>query len=322
MKKSSVIVVAAGIMCAMLSGCGFIFNLGKGKDGSFSVGTFEYSAGEIDRVEVDWSSGSVRLVESEGSSLKVQETDGGLSDAQKMRCKIENRTLKISFCKPGCIGIFPPGTKLLTVEVPKGTEISVNSSSADICMEAETPKTVELYSSSGNIEAGTVYAEKIRINSTSGLIRLEKALSDGDVKISSTSGGIDAEKLYAKGRLSVESTSGSVCVGEIEALENASVKSTSGRVEAKKITAPYFSANTTSGSVFAGISSCEEAEIESTSGTVRVELLDDLGATVTYKAVSGHFEHGDCYLYGEKYIFGNGGCRIRIRTTSGNIKVK
>ena len=67
--------------------------------------------------------------------------------------------------------------------------------------------------------------------------------------------------------------------------------------------------------------SSTSARSNSGSGSVKIELLDGMGAAVVPKTGSGRFDHGDCYLSDEKYIFGDGACRIDAKTVSGNIKI-
>lgn len=320
--KKIFIAAAAGAICALFSGCGIIKHfVGAAAEKNYSVGTFEYNAGDIDAVEIDWVSGSVKIGESDSARLTVSETDGGLSEAQKMRCSIENRTLIIKFCKPGCSGIFLPGTKQLTVEIPKGIMLTAKSSSAEITLEAESLAKAELQSTSGDIEAGDFSAESIYINSTSGEITVGKAYSEEGIELCTTSGGISAEILSAKEKIYAESTSGSLKFDFAEAAKEIHAESTSGTVKIERAAAPELYIKTTSGGIYSGISSCDAAKINSGSGSVKIELLDGMGAAVVPKTGSGRFDHGDCYLSDEKYIFGDGACRIDAKTGSGNIKI-
>lgn len=188
MKKISVIAVF-GLLCSLFSGCGFTVHFGKeGFDENYSVGSFEYNSGEIRNVKIEWVSGSVKIVESDSDRLKVTETDKGLSEAQKMRWRIDGQTLKIRFCKPGYAGSFPFGTKILTVEVPKGTEIFASSASAEITLKAENPKSVELRSVSGSIKSDRFSSEEVFISSTSGSVTVDGAFSENGIEIHTTSG--------------------------------------------------------------------------------------------------------------------------------------
>lgn len=322
MKKVSILTIAA-LFCSLFSGCGFTVHFNRENAGkNYSVGTYTYDAADIEAVNIDWVSGWVKLVESDSAELKAQETDGGLFEEQKMRCSVDGRTLNIKFCKPGYVGTFLPGTKQLTVEIPKGTKITVESSSAEITLEAEEPKSVKLCSTSGEVKTCDFSADKVYINSTSGGISLGKVFSESDIEVYTTSGGIKADTLSAKENIFAESTSGSIRIDCAEAVIKTQLENTSGGIKAERIASPEFSAKTTSGGVFAGLLSCENAKISSGSGSVKIDLLEKLGATVRYKSTSGRFDHGDCYLSEDKYIFGSGACRIDVSTTSGGIKIK
>lgn len=321
--KKIFLIAAAGALCALLSGCGIVgcFNeLFSGR--SYYMDTFEYSAADIDAVEIDWASGSVHIEESDGVNLTVSETNRGLSDAQKMSCSIEGRTLKIKFCKSGYVGMLFTKRKALNVEIPRGVSVNVESSSAEIAMDAESPAAVELCSTSGGISAGDFSAKGVYINSTSGGVDLGKVYSESTIEVYTTSGGISADALSAKERVYAESTSGSINIDTLEAMNEISLDNASGGVKVSRISAPELYIQTASGRIQAGLASCENAEMSSVSGGVKIELLDGLGAAVRCKSGSGSFEHGDCYLSGGEYIFGSGACRIDVSTASGGIKIK
>ena len=180
---------------------------------------------------------------------------------------------------------------------------------------------MELRSVSGSIKSDRFSSEEVFISSTSGSVTADGAFSENGIEIHTTSGEISAEKLCASKELLVKSTSGLIDIDYAEATK-AKFENISGKIKIKKAVFPEFSIKTTSGSIFAGILSCESANINSGSGDVRIELLEKLGATVRYKSTSGRFEHGDCRLSGEEYVFGNGTCRIEVKTTSGGLKIE
>lgn len=321
--KKIFLIAAAGALCVLLSGCGIVgrFNEMFGRK-NYIVDTFEYSAADIDAVEIEWASGSVNIVESDAASLTVTETHSSLSEAQKMSCSIDGRTLKIKFCKSGYVGMFISKTKLLTVEIPRGVSVYAESSSAEIALEAERPADVELHTASGGITAGDFSTESVYINSASGGVSLGKVYSAASIEVYTASGEISADALSAKENVYAESTSGSISVGTLEAAGEASFDNASGGVKVSRVSAPELYIQTASGRIQAGLLSCNDAEISSSSGSVRIELLEDLGATVRCESGSGRFEHGDCYLSGDEYIFGSGACRIEVSTASGGIKIR
>ena len=321
--KKVFLIAAAGTLCALLSGCGIVgrfYDMFERKN--YTVDTFEYSAADIDAVEIDWASGSVNIVESDSASLTVTEALSSTSEAHKMYCSIDGRTLKIKFCKSGKAGIFLPRMKLLTVEVPRGVSVNAESASAEITLEAESLASVELHSASGGISAGDFSAESVYTDSASGEVSLGKVCSAGSIEVYTASGEISADVLSAKESISAESTSGSISIGTLEAMKGASLDNASGGVKINRISAPKLYIQTASGRIQAGLASCEDAEMSSGSGSVRIELLEDLGATVRCKTGSGRFEHGDCFLSGDEYIFGSGACHISVSTASGGIKIR
>lgn len=319
MRKISIAVIFSAL-CMSLFGCSFASYSGLAQ-AEATVGTFEYSANGIESVVIDWVSGSVTLVESDGEILKAEETDTALLDAQKMRCSIKNKTLYVEFCRSGYVGNFPVGTKLLTVEIPTGVSVNIKTSSAPVAVKAENMNRVELRSTSGGIKSGNINAESFFANSTSGSVNLGSIISNSDIEVSSTSGSIKAEKFFAPDKIFAESTSGKIYITKIEESFYANIENTSGGVEIDDAEVNELVIKTTSGKAEVGISSCKNADISSSSGSVSLELLNGLGATVKCKSASGHFDHGDCRLSGDNYVYGDGACLVSIKTTSGSIKV-
>lgn len=319
MRKISLAAIFSAL-CLSFFGCSFASYSGLSQvEGG--ICSFEYSADEVESVVIDWISGSVTVTESNDSILKAEETDTGLLDAQKMRCSIKGKTLYVEFCRSGYVGSFPVGTKLLTVEVPTGASIDVKTSSAPIAIEAEQLNEVKLRTASGGIKSGNINAENFFANSTSGSVRLGNIVSNSNIDVSSTSGEVRTETLFAADKIFAESTSGKISIKKLKAASYASAENTSGGVDIDDTEAKEFTIKTTSGSIKVGVSACESIHISSASGSVKLELLNGLGATVKYKSTSGRFDHGDCRLSGDNYIYGNGACFVNIKTSSGGIKV-
>lgn len=319
MRKISLAVIFSAL-CLLLFGCSFASYSGLSQ-AEASVGSFEYSADEVESVVIDWVSGSVTVTESNDGILKAEETDTGLLAAQKMRCSIKGKTLCVEFCRSGYVGSFPVGTKLLTVEIPTGASIDVKTSSAPIVIEAEQLNEVKLRTASGGIKSGNINAESFFANSTSGSVRLGSIVSNSNIEVSSTSGAIKTETLFAADKIFAESTSGKISIEKLKAASYARAENTSGGVDIDDTEAKELVIKTTSGSIRAGASACESIQIASSSGSVKLELLNGLGATVKYKSTSGRFDHGDCRLSGDNYIYGDGACFVSIKTSSGGIKV-
>ena len=68
-------------------------------------------------------------------------------------------------------------------------------------------------------------------------------------------------------------------------------------------------------------SGSEKADIRSTSGSVQLALHNNLGATVDYRSTSGSFRCDDYRTVNDQITLGDGACKLRVRTTSGNLEI-
>ena len=69
--------------------------------------------------------------------------------------------------------------------------------------------------------------------------------------------------------------------------------------------------------------SCGSASAETVSGSIDITLSGGRGATVEYKSISGRRSSALEYTVSEdKYILGDGACRMFARTTSGDMPIK
>ena len=231
----------------------------------YIAGDFDYRAADVQRVEIHWIADSVTLTQSSADTLRASEIASGVSGELQMRHLLLDGVLYIRFCQAGTqySGLFSTPQKALTVEIPAGIDLSVETRSADI--------------------------------------RLGKHQLT-DVTLQSTSGSIQAEHLIAE-QFSATSTSGSLNIAAADALHAMTLHSTSGSIEA------------------GGLRGSEKADIRSTSGSVQLALHNNLGATVDYRSTSGSFRCDDYRTVNDQITLGDGACKLRVRTTSGNLEI-
>ena len=216
---------------------------------------------------------------------------------------LDGSTLRIKFAASGVkLASFGMGEKELTLSLPEGiklSDVTVNTTSADIFADYLVSDTVSASSTSGVIEL-TCRANQIRLSSTSGGIDLAQ---DGETE-----------------ELKIESTSGAV-YADCENVAAASVKTTSGKIDiiAKEI--DKLKADSTSGKINLDIEKLpQDSTFHSTSGKVLLKVPEESDFTATVSTTSGDFD-SDLTLKknGNTYVCGNGDAKIRIDTTSGDV---
>lgn len=304
---------SAMLLCAfavlLLSGCSVNISLGTDScltgeeypdSEKYRTGGFTYTADGIKAVEVYWRSGEVEIIESERPELGVRESGGELSENTAMRHLLNGGILKIRFCASGAKIRIDSADKRLRLEVPKGVDISVHTTSAPITADSLEQKNVLISAHSGNTELGSVTAESVDLSSSSGSIRadgvsaqsLRCAASSGDIKL----GNASAETVVCR------TTSGSVGIDSIAA-ETAEIETSSGDVELTLAKTPTTAVRTSSGKITA--------------------VLPNGGAEVLYTSSAGKLRTNRRYeRAGDLYVFGGAECRLTAETSSGNLEIK
>lgn len=269
------------------------------KDAStFTAGNFTYAASDVRRVSVRWIDGSVTLKPGTGT-LHADES-GVLSAPQQMHWRIKDGTLEIMYCASGYIGRFPSDSKALTLEIPAGVDVTVNSLSAPVYGSALHVGALALTTLSGAVHLETVTAADIAVKSTSGAVGLTD-VSAADLHLGSTSGRVD---------LAGETRADALHVGTV-----------SGAVDAEQLEARTVDVSTVSGSVKLGLAAAADVDIDTTSGAVRLTVPTAIGATFRYKTVSGSLHCDDYRVKGGTSVFGEGGCTAAVSTVSGSLTV-
>lgn len=303
--KKLFICILVFVLCTGLFGCVVInngvssFNQYADAD-KYSVGGFSYTAEEVTCVEVNWLAGSIHLQQSQKDTLQVEET-GELNQEQQLHWLLKNGVLKIQYCASGYMGTFPAKGKELTVEIPQGIDLSVDTVSGDVFMGDGSFGELKIDSTSGRIDFGTVSADVCGLDSVSG--------------------SIDGDKLLCTKRMKADTTSGDVRVDWLETPE-ADVETTSGRIDIG-LWGQEAEIGTTSGDIKLMLERGKSVEVESTSGSVTLKLGEKLGgATLDFDSTSGSLHADGYYMEQGCHIFGDGSCEIRVETTSGSLAVK
>ncbi len=254
----------------------------------YSIGEFSYAASDVNSIEIDWVAGSVEIEQSASETLLVSEDAAAAKDAEKMHYYVEGGVLKIKYCESGYKGDIDSTNKHLRVEIPNGIRLEIESVSAPITM--------------GGVSLSSLSLETV-------------------------SGNVTAETWSCTGSVEVDTVSGSVTVGELTA-ENFEAESTSGKVNVSKMSVNRVEAESTSGDIIFGLSKKTTADIETTSGDITLSLLNNDGARVKFKSVSGDLKTEKEYAKGASgydFLGTDGvstGTSISVETVSGDLSIK
>ena len=209
------ILAAAVMICTvMLSLCGCSAGFVNGSVIRYDNAD-KYTAGDreitdkIDRLDIDWVSGSVNVT-SGGSTVIIKETTKGrLDDKYKVHTWAEGSTLHVRFCKSG-ERYSGEEAKTLEITVPEGVifeSIKADAASADIKIEGVSSKKAVMDSSSGNMTYNGD-AESFSCDTSSGNIGFSGKAAD--IKADSSSGDIFIDQAGDAKSISVDTSSGDV----------------------------------------------------------------------------------------------------------------
>ena len=231
------ILLLCALMAALLSGC-HVGNISLGigdyitgeeypNAENYQTGAFTYNTDEIKAVEVYWRSGEVEIIESADSELSVKESGGELSEDIAMHYLIGDGVLRIRFCASGAKIQVNATDKHLSLEVPKGIELSVHTTSALVKADTLEQNDILIAAHSGSTKLGTVTAESVDLSSSSGSIQAE-SVSAQALKCSASSGFVTMGDVNSE-TVEITTSSGSVELALTEVL-TAVIHTSSGKV--------------------------------------------------------------------------------------------
>jgi len=269
---------------------GRFFNFNFGGLGSFEVltGPFEevgrqsFEPSAIDRIDIDWVAGEIRVSPHDGADIVVTEfAQRELRENEQFRVRVDGSTLEIDYVDRGFRNIRV--TKRLEVLVPRRLsenmrELTIDSVSGSIVVEGISSERLEVDSTSGFIDingafqradidsvSGTINfvnsAERSRadIGSVSGSTNVEGAFEDID--ISAISGGITLTSRIMPSSIEISSISGGITINIPNTGESVSVNhsSVSGRL--------------TSDIPHTTVGGSAQIEISTVSGSTRIQAI-------------------------------------------------
>ena len=254
----------------------------------YTAGNFTYESDKVEKVEIEWMSGGIKLLNGKGTLSVTESGSDELSEDEQMHWWIDGKTLKIKFCKSGYQYNLTDAfnnKKELTVELPDFVDLDID------------------------VASGKVSAENM--------------LNLGKFKLDTASGGSDIRFLSAK-EVKVDAASGKTAFGEVTVSAAFNVNTASGGLTVDRISAGEIDVDSASGGITIGIDTVEKIKIDSASGSIKLKLNQpERGATVRCDKVSGSFNLQLPYEKdGETYRIGLGATDIKISVASGSITIE
>lgn len=279
----------------------------------YYAGNTEYSACGIDTVDIDWIFGEASIVETVGDRIRVYEDTNADSDKFRVHSVVRGKKLYIKFIESG-IHTGISGMKLrknLTVEIPSGFNVFVNTVSA-------------------TVECDRLHCRDLRIETVSGTINLGEIKAACQAELTSVSGTISAKELLSYKLLTVNSTSGYIDIvgASVEKTELSNSKSefktktVSGKIVLGSVRAECAFAETVSGSIDLRLKECYDVHLKSVSGSIVVKLPRFENVTAHFDTVSGVLKTPDGIFRGKKTFFeGNGRVKVDMHSISGSLSI-
>ena len=311
-------VLVAAVALSMGEGIGYRYD--HAEKFTAGGGTVE---GAVKNLEVDWIDGQVTIAYHSEPTVLISETSKkNISGDLQLRWWLDGDTLRVRYAKSGVLRLNWDLNKELTLTLPEGTELQ----NAAVC------------STSGDVEIPALKADFLKLNVTSGNIRV--SASANSVESRMTSGSMALNIAGQVREILASATSGDIRI-ETEEADRVNASVTSGLVQVKAARAADFRAGATSGSLDIDIAEAEKVKLEGTSANVRVRIgsleVLDIGVTsgdvaaylpaepgfrARVSTTSGRFDYGmSLTKQGSDYICGDGSAEVSIHSTSGNVKV-
>ena len=151
---------------------------------------------------------------------------------------------------------------------------------------------------------------------------LQKTLTVRSAILGSTSGNITLSAVSAE-NIDMKSTSGNLSLtlsGDVKKLH---LDSTSGAILADLASADKAEFDSTSGNMNVTLQSFSDLDLDATSGDITLKLPKAPGFTLDLDSRPSHLNSALALeKNGSKYTYGDGSARLRIETTSGNIRIE
>lgn len=297
---AAVLLTAALVVgiCGSLLGWWPGFRIGFG--GGYYAHAEDYRAGsgeadaEIDAVEINWPSGTVKIIPYDGDTIQIEEeSKKELPEAKQVHYLCRDGKLTIQYQASARIPFFQLGfgeakEKKLTVRLPREIAQNLESCLLD-CVSADA-------------ELEGLSMESLRYDSTSGGLTVKR---------------VRTEKLH------FDSTSGELAGNGLTVAETLEAETVSGDVEADG-TAGEIRFDSVSGSMRLALKSCpQRVSSETVSGDMELHFPEGAGFTYSTDTVSGTVQSDFPVLQkGSESIYGDGTAVFSFDSVSGGVALR
>ena len=321
-----ILLLALGVTITKIAygrGDSFSASLSFGAPGTFGYdqkdyivcrsGEESFAARGIERLSIDWSSGSVDVERYNGSTVLVrEEAKRALEENECLRYKLSDGELSILPCA-NRVSNLPE--KHLTVFLPQGLVLeglAVDVSSADVKVSGvETEKAILLESGSGTLQAEDCRCAELCLESGSGEQRVLRTEVGGELSSKSSSGDFQAENLVCAAA-DLETTSGDKSIDGL-LCDKLKLSASSGAIRGTALVCGFVESESSSGKVSLAFDAAPAGiEIETSSGDVTLTLPRGTGINLLFDSSSGK-------LGGELV---RGDLPVDVETSSGNLTIE
>lgn len=242
--------------------------------------------GDVTRIEINWSAGSVEIHPYDGDEIVLKET-GASNEDEQLRYRLRDGTLTIQYRKSGHWGSLT-SNKSLEVLIPQALAdtlrvLDVDTASAELRVQSLTAEVLNVDTASGGVRATDCTFDTVEVDAASGDCKLENCtVGSFEMEAASgravLSGSVDTVKF--------DSASGDLRITSSVAPRRIEVSTASGRTE---LTIPADAEFT--------------AELDAASGDLRVE---------GFMGASGK----------DVFVCGSGTNRYSFDTASGDVIIR
>ncbi|MGB3180915.1 MAG: DUF4097 family beta strand repeat-containing protein [Cyclobacteriaceae bacterium] len=279
-------------------------------DETFSgIKEIEVKGGSADVEIIGRNTGKVQLT----GELAVDDEDD--RDEYKIRHERHGDRLEIWIEKPSKMWSWSwsssKGKSFIRLEVPSRTRIEVDNSSGNVEVK-NIDEDLEVEVSSGNIDIQDVKAE-LKVEASSGNIYLSDI--DGDIESETSSGRQTLNNI--RGNIEAEASSGSIRV--TNAKGNAELQTSSGQIRLTEVEGRLAAKSSSGGIVGSEVELREDSEFKSSSGSIRIDLVNDPDdIDFDLHASSGSLKAGSSQGKGDLVINNRAKIKIYGKSTSGS----
>lgn len=258
-----------------------------------STGNAEFDEDEVKSIDINWTSGAVKIKNSDTDKVEISENTSDKNEDNAMRWSLDGGKLKIYENKNIFgfnlfnFGLFDGNhAKTLTVTLPKDIlfdDFDISAASADVSAENINSDSLDIETASGKIAVDNFEGNSADINSVSGAIEFS----------ASSASSVEAEAVSGECTVS----------GKIDEIDASSV----------------------SGSLNLNVGkNNRKINAETVSGSVNIKTnCDKSGFTANHSSVSGGFNSDFAGVTKDgRFVYGSGKAEYNISTVSGNIEIQ